>query len=183
MKVGYARVSTYGQKLDVQLERLESYGCEKLFQEKMSGKEVNDRKQLQAALEFVREGDCFVVTKLDRLARSVQDLVSITQSLENSGVDLIVLDQSIDTSTPTGRLMFHMLAAIGEFERELIQERAQEGREKARQAGIRFGRPPKLTELQLAQLREEFHASDTVKSELANRYGLSKSSLYRLVKM
>lgn len=183
MKVGYARVSTYGQKLDVQVERLKSSGCEKLFQEKVSGKEATDRKQLQSALEFVREGDCFVVTRLDRLARSVQDLVSITKALESSGVDLVVLDQSIDTSTPTGRLMFHMLAAIGEFERELIQERAQEGRVKAREAGIKFGRPPKLTDDQLQQLREEFHASDTVKSELASRYGLSKSSLYRLVKM
>lgn len=183
MKIGYARVSSYGQKLDVQLERLKSAECEKVFQEKVSGKDATTRKELQAALDYVREGDCFVVTKLDRLARSVQDLVSIAKRLEEAHVDLVVLDQSIDTSTPTGRLMFHMLAAIGEFERELIQERAQEGRVKAREAGIQFGRPSKLTNEQLDRLRQEFNTPGIIKTELASRYGVSKSSLYRLVKM
>jgi len=111
LRIGYARVSTQGQSLDNQVERLKASGCEKLFTEKYSGAR-SDRKQLQAVLDFVREGDALVVTKLDRLARSAVDLGQIARKLESKRVDLVVLDQQIDTTTPTGKLMFTMIGAF-----------------------------------------------------------------------
>ena len=113
MRVGYARVSTSGQKLDLQLERLAD--CDRTFHEKVSGKSAKNRPELHNALDFVRDGDVFVVTKLDRLARSVVDLANIVQKLEVKNVDLVVLDQGIDTTSIYGRLQFNILAAIGEF--------------------------------------------------------------------
>ena len=130
MRIGYARVSSSGQRLDVQLDRLSD--CDRVFHEKVSGKSTKGRPELQSALDFVREGDVFVVTKLDRLARSVVDLAGIVQKLETKKVDLVVLDQGIDTTTMYGRLQFNILAAIGEFEREMIKERSTEGRIKGR---------------------------------------------------
>jgi DNA invertase Pin-like site-specific DNA recombinase len=118
MRVGYARVSTAGQKLDLQLERLAD--CDRVFHEKVSGKSTRNRPELQNALDFVRDGDVFVVTKLDRLARSVVDLANIIQKFEVKNVDLVVLDQGIDTTSIYGRLQFNILAAIGEFERGII---------------------------------------------------------------
>jgi len=180
LRIGYARVSTQGQSLDNQVERLKASGCEKLFTEKYSGAR-SDRKQLQAVLDFVREGDALVVTKLDRLARSAVDLGQIARKLESKRVDLVVLDQQIDTTTPTGKLMFTMIGAFAEFERDLIRERCQEGIEKAKDQGVKFGRRPKLTAKQLAALKAEFDAGDLGRGELAEKYGISRPSLYRLV--
>jgi DNA invertase Pin-like site-specific DNA recombinase len=117
MKVGYARVSTTGQKLDVQMDRLAD--CDRIYHEKMSASSAHTRPELQKALDFVRDEDVFIVTKLDRLARSVVDLSEIVKKLQKKNVDLMVLDQGIDTTTIYGRLQFNILAAIGEFEREL----------------------------------------------------------------
>ena len=113
MKVGYARVSTSGQKLDLQLDRLAD--CDRIYREKVSAASAKNRPELKNALDFVREEDVFVVTKLDRLARSVVDLSNIVQRLEEKKVDLVVLDQGIDTTTIYGKLQFNILAAIGEF--------------------------------------------------------------------
>ena len=178
--IGYARVSTQGQSLNNQADRLTSYGCTKLFSEKYSGAKT-DRAQLKAALEYVRQGDTLVVTKLDRLARSAVDLGQIAQQLEAKDVDLVVLDQDINTATATGKLMFTMIGAFAEFERDLINERCQEGIAKAKERGVRFGRPPKLTDKQLQELKAEFDAGKTGKSQLANKYGISRASMYRLV--
>lgn len=178
--IGYARVSSYGQRLDVQLEKLSAVGCTRIYQEKASAKSNSQRPQLEALLSYVREGDVLHITKLDRLARSVADLTNIVKTLETKGCGLVVLDQQIDTTTPTGRLLLHMLAAIGEFERELIQERATEGREKARARGVRFGVQPKLSNEQIKRLRHEFAAATCDRTELARRYGISRASLYRL---
>ncbi len=123
IKVGYSRVSTSGQSLDIQVKRLIESGCEKIFSEKFTGKTGSQRAQLEAALNYIREGDIFVVTKLDRLARSVIDLANIAKLLERKNVDLVVLDQQIDTTTPSGRLLFYMISAIGEFERDMIMQR------------------------------------------------------------
>jgi DNA invertase Pin-like site-specific DNA recombinase len=142
-RVGYARVSTSGQDLSHQKERLAS--CDKIFEEKASGARGAVRPALEEAMNYVREGDVFVVTKLDRLARSVLELMQITQALQDKQCDLKVLDQELDTATPTGRLIFHVLAVIGEFERELITERAREGRERAMAAGVKSGRKSKLS--------------------------------------
>lgn len=177
--VGYARVSTTSQKLQNQITRLNEYGCRKLFTEKVSGAK-SSRKELKAALEYVREGDSLVVTKLDRLARSAVDLGKIAALLESKSVDLVVLDQKIDTSSPTGRLMFTMIGAFAEFERDLIAERCKEGVEKARARGVKFGRPAKLTDEQLQHLRAEIAEGQVGKSVLAKKYGISRQSVYRL---
>ena len=139
---------------------------------------------MQEALNFAREGDIFVVTKLDRLARSVVDLVRIIQAFEKQGIEFVVLDQQIDTTTPTGKLLFHVLSAIGEFERELIQERTQEGIQKAKSKGVRFGRASKLTPEQLEAFRREFSRppDGMSKTAVAKKYGLSRASGYRLYK-
>lgn len=180
MKVGYARVSSHGQSLDTQIEKLTAFGCEKVFQEKRSGASRDKREAVNAAVEFCREGDVLVITKLDRLARSMFDLQEITKTLNRKGVDFIVLDQSIDTTTPAGRLTFHLLGAVAEFERDLIAERRNEGIEKAKERGVKFGRREKLTDAQVAELRAAYGAGEK-RQELMKRFDISKSTFYRLI--
>jgi DNA invertase Pin-like site-specific DNA recombinase len=184
MKIGYARVSSAGQNLDTQIEKLNTFGCEKLFEEKQSGKSSDNRPVLKEALDYAREGDTFIVTRLDRLARSLLDLVKIVELLEKKRIGFVVLDQSIDTTTSTGRLMFHVLSAIGEFERELINERVKDGIEKAKEKGVKFGRKAKLTPEQLEQFRLEFEnpPEGMTKTDIAKKYGISRASGYRLLK-
>lgn len=183
MKVWYGRVSTVGQKLEVQKDKLTAYGCQKVFTDKQSGSSIEKREDLKAALNFVREGDELVVTRLDRLARSVRDLVNITTGLAAKKVHLVVLDQSIDTSTPVGKLLFHVLSAIGEFERAINNERVMDGLIRAKRNGVKFWPKPKLTPAQVAELREVFaDTPETARRELAKQYGISKSTMYRLIK-
>lgn len=179
MKVGYARVSSVGQSLDTQIDKLTTFGCEKVFQEKRSGASRHKREAVNAALEFCREGDVLVITKLDRLARSMFDLQDITKTLERKGVDFIVLDQSIDTTTPAGRLTFHLLGAVAEFERDLISERQAEGIEKAKQKGVKFGRREKLTSDQVDEMKSAYRAGEA-RQALMKRFDISKSTFYRL---
>ena len=176
--VGYARVSSVGQTLDVQLDKLGM--CDKVFQEKVSGV-THKRPQLQACLEYVREGDTLLVTKLDRLARSTLHLCQIAAELERKGVDLKVIDQSIDTSSATGRLLFNMLGAIAQFETEIRAERQREGILKAKEQGVRFGRTKKLTEPQIKELRQRRRQGVLIKT-LMQEYDLSKTSVYRYLK-
>ena len=178
MKVGYARVSTVGQNLDVQMERLAD--CDRIYREKASAGTAKNRPELKNALDFVREEDVFVVTKLDRLARSVVDLSLIVQRLEEKKVDLVVLDQGIDTTTIYGKLQFNILAAIGEFERGLIRERSREGREKAKERGVKFGARPKLSDENIQMLLHDFETPGLSKPEIGRIYGISVSSVYRL---
>lgn len=173
-------MSSHGQSLDTQVEKLTAFGCEKIFQEKKSGASRDTREAVNAALEFCREGDVLVTTKLDRLARSMFDLQDITKTLSRKGVDFVVLDQSIDTTTPAGRLTFHLLGAVAEFERDLIAERRNEGIEKAKAKGVKFGRREKLSEAQLQELRVAFEAGEA-RQELMKRFDISKSTFYRLV--
>jgi len=179
MKVGYARVSSLGQSLDTQIEKLTAFGCEKVFQEKRSGATRQKREAVNAALEFCREGDVLVITKLDRLARSMFDLQEIAQTLDRKKVDFVVLDQNIDTTTPAGRLTFHLLGAVAEFERDLIAERRNEGIEKAKAKGVKFGRAEKLTPAQVEELRAARGAGES-RAALQERFGISKSTFYRL---
>lgn len=172
-------MSSLGQSLDTQIEKLMAFGCEKMFQEKRSGASREKREAVNAALEFCREGDVLVITKLDRLARSMSDLQDISKTLDRKGVDFIVLDQSIDTTTPAGRLTFHLLGAVAEFERDLIAERRNEGIEKAKAKGVKFGRREKLSETQIEELRNAYGAGET-RQELMKRFDISKSSFYRL---
>jgi DNA invertase Pin-like site-specific DNA recombinase len=178
MRVGYARVSSSGQKLDLQLERLSD--CDRIFHEKVSGKSAKNRPELISALDFVRDGDVFVITKLDRLARSVVDLANIVQTFEVKNVDLVVLDQGIDTTSIYGRLQFNILASIGEFERGIIRERSLEGRMRALARGVKFGARPKLTKQEIDELIRDYETPGCSKMEIAEHYGISRSSVYRL---
>jgi DNA invertase Pin-like site-specific DNA recombinase len=178
MKVGYARVSSSGQNLDLQLDRLAD--CDRIYREKASAALAKNRPELKHALDFVREKDVFVVTKLDRLARSVVDLSNIVQRLEDKKVDLVVLDQGIDTTNIYGKLQFNILAAIGKFERGLIKERSREGRDKANERGVKFGARPKLTSDEIQTLVQDFNSPGLSKRDLAELYEISVSSVYRL---
>ncbi len=173
--IGYARVSSLGQSLDIQLGKLEH--CEKIFQEKKSGT-TDKRSRLKACLEYVREGDVLVITRLDRLARSTLHLCQIAETLKEKGVDLQVLDQSINTADATGRLLFNMLGAIGQFETEIRAERQMEGIHKAKQRGVAFGRQKKLSDDEVMQLKEK-REQGTIIKDLMQEYGLSKASIYR----
>jgi DNA invertase Pin-like site-specific DNA recombinase len=177
--IGYARVSSAGQSLEVQNDKLSSYGCAEIFSDKKTGTTA-DRPELQSCLKYVRKGDSLVITKLDRLARSTFHLTQIAKQLEDKGVDLIVLDQKIDTSTPTGRLMFNMLASIAEFETEIRKERQLEGIAKAKENGVQFGRKAKLSPKEVQQLALDRSSGIKIK-DLMQKYGLSKASVYRLL--
>jgi DNA invertase Pin-like site-specific DNA recombinase len=175
-RVGYARVSSCGQSLDVQLEKLE--GCERIFSEKMSGRSADTRDELQSCLSWVRDGDVLVVTKLDRLARSTRDLLNIANVLEKKRVSLQVLDQQIDTGTATGKLLFTMLGAIAEFENEIRKDRQVQGVTLAKRNGVKFGRKASLNNIQIKELRQRRHLGEKIAC-LMNDFGLSKASVYR----
>lgn len=175
MLVGYARVSSVGQSLDVQLDKL--FDCDKLFQEKQSGTS-NKRIELAACLEYVREGDTLVVTRLDRLARSTLHLCQIAERLDKKGVTLKVLDQNIDTSDATGRLLFNMLGAIGQFETEIRSERQMDGIKKAKELGTKFGKERSLSEDNVHVLKLKRKEGVLIR-ELMKEYKLSKASIYR----
>jgi DNA invertase Pin-like site-specific DNA recombinase len=180
MNIGYARTSTVeqGASFEAQQAQLKAAGCEKVFCEQVSAV-APEHEQLDAALEFVREGDVVVVTKLDRLARSVPHLCEIGKRLDAKHVGLRVLDQAIDTTTPTGRLMFNMLGAIAQFERELIRERMLVGIAKARAEGKYKGRAP-TARLKAARVRE-LRAAGIGPSEIARQLGISRTSVFRIL--
>lgn len=173
--VGYARVSSIGQSLDVQLEKLKH--CNKIFQEKKSAA-GGKRPALEACLEYVREEDTLVVTTLDRLARSTLHLCQIADELKRKGVELQVIDQSINTADATGGLLFNMLGAIAQFETEIRAERQMDGITKARKKGVRFGAQKKLNQDQVVELRQK-RADGILIKELMMEYRLSKASVYR----
>lgn len=175
--VGYARVSSYGQSLDVQLDKLKR--CDKVFQEKVSGR-TDNRAEWKKCLEYLREGDCLQITKLDRLARNTRDLLNIVNELEKKGVSFQVLDQQIDTSTPTGKLMLHLLGAIAEFENDLRASRQADGIQKALDNGVKFGAKPKLTNQQVSEMKAKRADGMKIK-DLMTLYDLSKASTYRLL--
>ncbi len=173
--IGYARVSSVGQSLDVQLDKLKH--CKKTYQEKQSGTNQN-RPELKACLDYIREGDTLVVTRLDRLARSTLHLCQIAETLREEKVDLQVLDQNINTSDATGRLLFNMLGAIAQFETEIRAERQMDGINKAKERGVAFGRKKKMTNKQVEELIERRKSGTLIKTLMAD-YNLSKASVYR----
>lgn len=179
MKIGYARVSTVGQNLEIQKEALKSAGCEKIFSEKVSGAKIN-RKEFDAMMEFAREGDQVIVTRLDRLSRSSMELQNTAKTLENKKIDLRVLEQDIDTSSPSGKLLFNMIGIVAEFEREMINERAAEGRKAAMQNGVKFGRKKALGTDEIIEIKN-LVSSGLGKKEVGKRFGVSRSTIYRVM--
>ena len=175
--VGYARVSTVGQSLDTQLQALAE--CSTIFQEKVSGAR-DDRPQLAQLLNFVREGDVVLVTKLDRLARNTRHLLEISEYLQSKRVALRILNLGINTSTPTGKLMLTMIGAIATFERELMLERQAEGIELAKQRGVYKGRKP--TAMAKGNEVLALLARGLTKAETARQAGISVSSVQRILK-
>lgn len=176
MLVGYGRVSSSGQSLDIQLEALTAAGCEKVFAEKMSGRSTTDREQLGMALDFVREGDTLVVTRLDRLARSVGDLHQIIEKLAAKQVGFRCLNQSgVDTDTSTGRLMLAVLGAVAAFENDIRRERQMEGVAKAKAAGKYRGRPASIDPARV----KELHQTGMGASQIAKTLGIGRASVYR----
>jgi DNA invertase Pin-like site-specific DNA recombinase len=163
--------------LDAQLRQLEALGCEKVFSEQVSS--VADRERLTTALEYVREGDTFVVTKLDRLARSVAHLVEITAELKRKGVALKIVDMGVDTGTPTGRLFLNIVGSIAEFEREIMLERQREGIAAAKALGKYKGRKP-TARAQADQIRA-LAAEGIGKAEIARRLGVGERSVFRML--
>lgn len=175
MIVGYARTSTTDQDagLEAQHRDLGAAGVERLFSEQVSS--VAQRPQLAAVLDFVRDGDVLVVTKLDRLARSMADLMDITRRLEAKGVALRILAMNLDTSTPTGKLMMNVLGSVAQFEREMMLERQREGIAKAKAAGKYRGRQATID---TAKIRE-LVALGIPKAKIAKQMGISRDSVYR----
>ena len=174
--VGYARVSSTGQDLGVQLEKLK--GCDKVFKEKRSGVDAG-RPELKRCLEYLRDGDTLLVTKIDRLARSTSDLYRIVSQLAEEGVSFKVIDDpSIDTSSRTGKLIMGILALIAEFENDIRRERQMDGIKRARESGTRFGRKPLLVAETIQQVRKLRKAGKTV-PEIMRQTALSKASVYR----
>ena len=174
-EIGYARVSTAEQNPALQLDALAKVGCTQIFQDKASG--ATDRPGLTAALAFVREGDVLVVWKLDRLGRSLPHLIETVRALQTRGVGFRSLTEAIDTTTPGGRLIFHIFGALGQFERDLIQERTRAGLDAAAARGRRGGRKPVVTEDKLRRARALIAQGLTVR-EAAARIKVSKTALY-----
>ena len=175
--VGYARVSTRDQTPALQLDALRAAGCRRVFEETASGAQ-RDRPQLRAALDYLRGGDTLVVWKLDRLARSTQQLIGTVEELARRGVGLRCLTQDIDTTTAGGRLVFTVFSAIAEFEREVIRERTRAGLDAARARGRRGGRPRKLGPKDLAAARALLRDPGLAVADVARRLGVAPSTLY-----
>lgn len=178
MLVGYARVSTQDQNPALQLDALKEAGCEKVFTEKASGAQ-RERPQLKSALEYMRPGDTLVVWKLDRLARSLKQLIETVEDLGERQIGMKSLTESIDATTSGGKLIFHIFAALAEFERSIIRERTRAGLDAARARGRTGGRPPALSETDLIAAKALLRDPDITVSEVAQRLGVAPSTLYR----
>jgi DNA invertase Pin-like site-specific DNA recombinase len=181
--IGYARVSTKDQELELQIDKLTQYGCEKIFMEKQSGAK-SDREELTKALDYLREGDKLVVYKLDRLARSTFDLHKIAKELHSRGISLVFIKEQIDFSTPAGKLMFTMLGAIAEFERDLIADRTAEGRERAKAQGKHMGRIGKSEKdvKKALKLYVERESNRLSVNDIVKMTGVPRSTIYAKAK-
>ncbi|MCA9884632.1 MAG: recombinase family protein [Anaerolineae bacterium] len=178
MLVGYSRVSTQDQNPELQLDALNAAGCEKIFTEKMSGAK-RDRPELIAALEYVRAGDTLVVWKMDRLARSLKQLIETIEDLEKREIGFRSLTEAIDTMTSSGKLVFHIFGALAEFERSIIRERTMAGLASARARGRLGGRPKRLSEEDLNVAKAMLSDSNITVAQVAQRLGVAASTLYR----
>jgi DNA invertase Pin-like site-specific DNA recombinase len=178
MLIGYARVSSVGQSLEVQIEALTGAGCEKIYSEKRSGRTARDRPELARALNQLRPGDEIVVTRLDRLARSVGDLHRLVDQINTTGAGFRCLQQGgVDTTSSTGKLMLAILGAVAEFENDIRRERQRDGIDKAKERGVYRGRPASIDAETVARLS----ASGIGATAIARQIGMSRASVYRLL--
>jgi DNA invertase Pin-like site-specific DNA recombinase len=180
MLIGYARVSTQEQNLDLQLDALKRAGCEKVFSDTASGAKAA-RPSLEQALSHARKGDTLVVWKLDRLGRSLRHLIDTIQALSGRGVGFKSIQESIDTTTPGGKLVFHVFGALAEFERDLVKERTNAGLASARARGRKGGRPKSLSEKQRQQAKALIKDTSISIGEICKTLRVSRSTLYRSV--
>jgi DNA invertase Pin-like site-specific DNA recombinase len=184
MKIGYARVSTQDQNLHLQTDALKQAGCEKIFEEKVSGVKQS-RPELDRMLEQLRKGDVVMVYKLDRLGRSIKHLLELVEVFKNKEVELISISDNIDTSSIQGRLVFNIFASIAEFERDLIRERTMAGLQAAKKRGRIGGRPKGLSDKaqRLALVAEALYKENTLSvNEIAKNLGISKATLYKYLR-
>lgn len=178
MLIGYARVSTQDQNLDLQIDALKAAGCEKIFIEKASGAQ-RDRPELQAAIEYARSGDTLVVWKLDRLARSIKQLIETIEGLGGRSIGFRSLTEAIDTTTAGGRLIFHIFGALAEFERAIIKERTRAGLDAAKARGRVGGRPSKMSDDDIKVAKALLADENITAAEVAKRLNISVATLYR----
>lgn len=182
MKIGYVRVSKQEQHEALQIDALKEAGCEKWFLDKITGSKA-ERKGLGEALAYLRPGDTFIVWKLDRAGRSLTHLIELLKGLKERGIEFVSLTEQIDTTTPGGKLIFHMMGALAEFERDLIRERTNAGLAAARARGHRGGRPKKLkTNGKVTLARQMFADKSHSIPEMCTALGISRATLYRYVK-
>lgn len=182
MKIGYARVSTEDQNLDLQTDALDKAGCELIYKEKVSGSS-KERPELQAMLNHIRKKDTLVVWKLDRLGRSLRDLLNIVNDLHDKGIHFQSLQEGFDTGTPGGKLIFHIFGALAEFEKEVIRERTKAGLASARVRGRRGGRPIKLTPEIIAKAKALHKDFSIPAKEIWQTLGISRALLYKALKV
>ncbi len=180
MRIGYARVSTDDQTLDLQRDALKRAKCRHTYEEQASGKNTA-RPELEACLKALRKGDTLVVWRLDRLGRSLRDLIQLTQDLQGRGIGLESLTEKIDTVSTTGKLVFHVFAALAEFERNLIRERTLAGLKAARARGRNGGRPKKLSAKELKTIRTLLRSNEVPVRDIAAQFKVNRSTLYRNV--
>lgn len=181
MKIGYARTSTLDQNLDLQLDALQNCGCEKIYQEQVSS--IKDKRpQLENCLQSLRAGDVLYIWRLDRLGRSLKDLINIVNQLQDIGCELVSVKESIDTSTTAGKLTFHLFASLAEFERELIRERTQAGLASARARGRMGGRPEKLKDSEKQMIRRLMTDRHNSANDIAKQFGVSRATVYNVAK-
>lgn len=184
MLIGYARVSTQDQNLDLQLKALSDYGCSKIFKEKVSGKS-KDRPELNSMLSQLRAGDTVVVWKLDRLGRSIKDLIHLVELFQSSDVNFVSVTDSIDTSTAMGRFTFNIFASLAQFEREIIRERTNAGLSAARAKGRKGGRPSGLSKEKVKvaeQIKVLFDSGRDIE-DIKETFKVSKATIYRYISL
>jgi DNA invertase Pin-like site-specific DNA recombinase len=177
VKIGYARVSTDDQTLDLQLDALKRVGCRNIYQEHGSGKTAA-RPQLEECLKAIRKGDTLLVWRLDRLGRNLADLIRVVTELENKQIGFASITEKIDTSSPSGRLVFHVFASLAEFERNLIRERTIAGLRAARARGRKGGRKPSLTAKDIKTVCALLKTKDLTVGEIAERFNVARSTIY-----
>ena len=179
--IGYARVSAADQNHDGQVERLMAAGCEQVYTDKASGKSTNGRSGLGKALKALKQGDTLVITRLDRLARSIRDLLNLIDLIEGTGAHIKALDDAwLDTGSPQGELILTIMGALAEFERKLIRARCDEGIRRAKERGTQFGRKPTLDPSERRRVAERYGKGETMRS-LALDYGCSEATICRVV--